>query len=60
MVVHHFKVHLAYAHVATERLRMCGTRKIFHAAGFTCALHARMYADAPVPTTGIFLVVTLK
>ena len=34
MVVRHFKVYLAYARVATKRLRMCGTHKIFHAAGF--------------------------
>ena len=53
MVVRHFQVHLAYARVATKRLRMCGTRKIFHAACFMCARrarHARMYADVPMPT----------
>ena len=59
MVVCHFKVHLAYARVATKRLRMCGTRKLFHAAGLICARHARMYADAPVPTLAYVLVVTL-
>ena len=61
MVVRHFKVHLAYAcvatkrlRIATKRLRMCGMRKVFHVAGFMCARHARMYADAPMPTLAYF------
>ena len=53
LFVDHFKVHLAYA--ATKRLRMCGMRKIFRAAGFMCACHARMYADAPMPTLAYLL-----
>ena len=52
MVVRNFNVYLAYARVATKRLRMCGTRKIFHAAGFMCA---RMYADTPMPILACFL-----
>ena len=63
MVLRHFKVHLAYARVrvATKLLRMCGTRKIVHAAGLMCARRARMFANAvPVPTLAYFLVVTLK
>ena len=54
MVVCHFKAHLAYVRVATKWLRMCGMRKIFHAAGSMCARHARMYDDAPVPTLAYF------
>ena len=46
--------HFAYARVATKGLHVCGSRKIFHAVGFMCACHARMYADAPVPTLAIF------
>ena len=54
MVVRHFKVHLAYARVVTKWLCMCGTHKIFHAAGFIYACHAHhMYNDAPVPTLAI-------
>ena len=55
MVVRHFKVHLAYARVATKRMRMCGTCKIFYAVGFMCAHHARMYADTPMPTLVYFV-----
>ena len=55
MLVRHFKVHLAYACVATKRLRMCSTHKIFHVTGFMCVYHARMYADAPVSILAYFL-----
>ena len=50
-----FQVHLAYARAATKQQGMCGTRKIFHAAGFMCDRHTRMYTD-----TAILFVVTLK
>ena len=50
MDVCHFIVHFANTRVVTKRLCMCGMRKIFNAAGFMCARHACMYADAPMPT----------
>ena len=54
------KVHLAYAHVATKQLRMCGTRKIFHAAGFMCAHHHSYVHQCTRADTAIFVVVTLS
>ena len=58
MVVRNFKVHLAYARVATKRLRMCcaaRVKKIHAAADLMCARPARMYADAPTSTLAYFL-----
>ena len=50
MVVRHFKVHLAYARVATKNDCICAVRVKYSTLQVLCACHARMYTDAPMPT----------